>query len=70
MCGGAQLHVTGRRDFKPFLTGVASIRAVHELDPERFGWLERAYEFVEDIPAIDLLFGSDRLRRAIEEGAS
>ncbi len=39
------------------------------LAPEAFGWRAGAYEFVKDIPAIDLLFGSDRLRRLIEAGA-
>ncbi|MFH1069288.1 MAG: DUF1343 domain-containing protein, partial [Candidatus Glassbacteria bacterium] len=65
-CGGVQLHVTDRRSFRPFAAGVAALWAAHELDPGKFAWLDRPYEFVRDIPAIDLLFGSRRLREAID----
>ena len=33
-------------------------------------WRTEEYEFVSDSPAIDLLFGSDRERLAIEAGHS
>jgi uncharacterized protein YbbC (DUF1343 family) len=70
LCGGIQLHVTDRAQFRPYLTGVAVLRAVHLLWPEQFQWRTRAYEFVADRPAIDLLSGSEALRLAIERGAS
>jgi hypothetical protein len=35
---------------------------------ERFQWRTEIYEFVEDPIAIDLLFGSNRERIAIEAG--
>jgi uncharacterized protein YbbC (DUF1343 family) len=69
-CGGAQLHVTRRRAFKPVLTGVAVLKAVKDLYPDRFQYRTKAYEFVKDIPAIDLLAGNDRLRAQLESGAS
>jgi uncharacterized protein YbbC (DUF1343 family) len=68
LCGGVQLHVTDREAFRPYLTGVAFLCAVHALWPEQFAWRRRAYEFVDTIPAIDLLAGSDRLRTGIEAG--
>jgi uncharacterized protein YbbC (DUF1343 family) len=67
-CGGVQLHVTDRASFRPFLAGVACLWAVRRLWPEAFRWRERAYEFVADVPAIDLLAGSDRLRHQIDSG--
>jgi len=67
-CGGVQLHVTDRAQFRSYLTGVAFLRAVHSLWPDEFSWRERPYEFVTDKPAIDLLTGSDRVRLAIERG--
>lgn len=70
VCGGAQIHVTRRKAFKALLTGVAVIKAVQELYPNDFQYRERAYEFVEDIPAIDLLAGSDQLRKQLEQGDS
>lgn len=70
VCGGAQIHVTRRRAFKSTLTGVAILKAVQELYPEEFEYRHRAYEFVEDIPAIDLLAGNDRLRQQFKDGVS
>lgn len=69
-CGGVQLHVTDRAGFRPYLTGVAFLRAARDLWPERFAWRAHAYEFVDHIPAIDLLAGSPALRQGIEAGAS
>jgi uncharacterized protein YbbC (DUF1343 family) len=68
-CGGVQLHVTDRRTFRPYLTGVALIATVRRLYPDEFQWRTQAYEFVTDKPAFDLLTGNDVLRRLIEEGA-
>jgi uncharacterized protein YbbC (DUF1343 family) len=68
-CGGVQLHVTDREAFRPYLTGVALLRAVYALWPEAMQWRRRAYEFVADVPAIDLLAGSSALRTGIEAGA-
>jgi len=68
-CGGVQLHVTDRRAFLPYLTGVALIATVRRLYPHDFRWRSRAYEFVTDKPAIDLLAGNDVLRGLIDDGA-
>jgi uncharacterized protein YbbC (DUF1343 family) len=68
-CGGVQLHVTDRRAFRPYRTGIALLAAAHRLAPEGFRWRSEPYEFVVDPPAIDLLTGSDEVRRAIERGA-
>jgi uncharacterized protein YbbC (DUF1343 family) len=69
-CGGVQLHVTDRAAFLPVRTGLAVLAAMREMSGTRFAWRTEEYEFVTDRPAIDLLFGSDRERRAIEAGAS
>lgn len=69
-CGGVQLHVTNPETFRPYRTGVAFLKACHDQAPEQFRWRERAYEFVDKIPAIDLLAGTDALRKGIEAGAS
>jgi uncharacterized protein YbbC (DUF1343 family) len=68
-CGGVQLHVTDRRAFRPYRTGIALLAAAHRLAPEGFRWRSEPYEFVADPPAVDLLTGSDEVRRAIERGA-
>jgi uncharacterized protein YbbC (DUF1343 family) len=69
-CGGVQIHVTNREAFRPVRTGLAVLTALRAESPERFAWRTEPYEFVADRPAIDLLFGSDRERLAIDAGAS
>ena len=69
-CGGVQLHVTNRSAFQPVRTGLAVLAALRDLSGTRFAWRTEEYEFVKDRLAIDLLFGSDRERRALEAGRS
>ncbi len=68
-CGGVQIHVTDRRRFDSYATGVAFLQSVKRVAPEAFAWRAKPYEFVADIPAIDLLAGDDRLRLALEADA-
>jgi len=65
-CQGAMIHVTDRQAFRPLLTGIALVRAARRLSGSRFQWRTEPYEFVADIPAFDLLCGTDRIRRGIE----
>ncbi|MCL4236011.1 MAG: DUF1343 domain-containing protein [Deltaproteobacteria bacterium] len=67
-CGGVFIHVTDREAFDGIRTFAHLIDVVHREFPRVFAWRGEAYEFVRDIPAIDLLAGSPRLRRAIESG--
>jgi uncharacterized protein YbbC (DUF1343 family) len=68
LCGGAQIHVTNRDKFKPFKTGVAIIKAVHDLYPKDFQWKQPPYEYETVKMPIDILAGTDRLRKDIEKG--
>jgi len=68
LCGGAQIHVTDRERFKPFKTGVAVLKAVHDTYPRDFTWNQPPYEYEESKLPIDILAGTDRLRKDIEEG--
>ena len=70
VCGGVQIHVVDRGSFRPFLTGVAVLRALHALAGEAFRWRTEKYEFVSDRPAIDLLTGGNAIRKGIEAGKS
>jgi uncharacterized protein YbbC (DUF1343 family) len=70
VCGGVQIHVTERAAFRPYLTGIAILRALHALGGEAFRWRTEKYEFVSDRPAIDLLTGGDAIRKGIEVAAS
>jgi uncharacterized protein YbbC (DUF1343 family) len=67
-CGGAFIHVTDPQAFRPLLTGIAVFRAARALGGEAFQWRADAYEFVEDVPAFDLLCGTDSVRLGLESG--
>ncbi|HEX3698239.1 MAG TPA: DUF1343 domain-containing protein [Polyangia bacterium] len=69
-CGGVQLHVTDRAAFRPYRTGIAVLNTARALAPEHFRWRTEPYEFVTHPLAIDLLTGSDVVRRAIDDGRS
>ena len=68
VCGGVQVHVTDVDRFAPYAAYIALLACSKELLGDAFCWRERAYEFVEDIPAIDLLSGGPELREAIDAG--
>lgn len=68
VCGGLQLHVVDRKRFRPYLTGLAILKALYDLYPNHFKWREKPYEFVGDIPAIDLLTGSNEFRKRLKQG--
>ncbi len=67
-CNGAFIHVTDRQAFLSLRTGIAIFQAVKEVGGGKFDWRADAYEFVEDVPAFDLLCGTDQVRRGIEQG--
>ncbi|HEX9204607.1 MAG TPA: DUF1343 domain-containing protein [Candidatus Deferrimicrobiaceae bacterium] len=67
-CHGVELVVVDREAFRPFRTGVACVAAARAQNPGRFRWRTEAYEFVERVPAFDLLCGSARERNALERG--
>ncbi len=67
-CHGAEVVVFDRGAFRPFRTGMACVAAARAQDPGRFRWRTEAYEFVERVPAFDLLCGSSREREALERG--
>ncbi len=69
-CRGLELHVTDPGAFRPFLTGIACVRAARAQDHERFSWRTETYEFVSGVPAFDLLCGSSREREGIVGGAT
>lgn len=66
LCSGAQIHVTDREKFKPFKTGVAILKAIHNTWPRDFAWKQPPYEYEEITLPIDILAGTDRLRKDIE----
>ena len=52
--------------FQPVRTGYHLLRAFRHVLGERFRWRTERYEFIDTIPAVDILFGSDRERLLID----
>ena len=67
-CAGVQVHVEDAARVRSFAAYVDLLAAVRQQDPSRFTWRTEAYEFETRHPAIDLLAGSEDLRREIESG--
>ncbi len=65
VCGGFQIHVLDRRRFRSVESAVRIIREIKNKYPKEFAWRPPPYEFEENIMPIDLLWGSDGLRRSI-----
>jgi uncharacterized protein YbbC (DUF1343 family) len=67
-CSGFQLHITDKNKFKPYRTGLALLRAFGQTHPESFRWLPPPYEYEWEKLPIDILIGSDTVRRGVEQG--
>ena len=70
LCGGCQIHVTDRETFPSVEVGVALTLAFHEAGPDAFAWREPPYEYEYTLLPIDILYGSDKLRKGMEAGLS
>jgi uncharacterized protein YbbC (DUF1343 family) len=67
-CWGIQLHVLDREEFQSVRWSLALIAALHATYPSDFAWRKAAFEFVDRVPAIDLLYGSANYRETLEKG--
>lgn len=69
-CGGVQIHVLDRNIFEPVRTGLTMVEVILDLYGERFEWKEPPYEYVYDKNPFDVIGGTNRIRTALEAGAS
>jgi len=67
LCKGAQLHITQRIQFEPFLTGVHIIKVIKNMYPKFFEWRKPPYEYEHKKLPFDLLAGNSWLRKFIEQ---
>jgi uncharacterized protein YbbC (DUF1343 family) len=68
VCSGVEVHVIDRSALRPVELGLRMLQTIHDLDPARFEWRHEPYEFVSEVPAIDLLTGSSAVRDCIDAG--
>ncbi len=68
LCCGAQLHVVDRDSFRPVHTAVSILHAAREIAPGDFAWRPPPYEYEHEKMPIDILWGGDALRLAVDAG--
>jgi len=68
ICSGVELHVTDRLALESVALGLHLLKTIHDLHPDDFTWRPDPYEFVGDVPALDILTGSPTARKRIEAG--
>ncbi|MCY7346816.1 MAG: DUF1343 domain-containing protein [Pyrinomonadaceae bacterium] len=69
-CEGVFLHVTDRETFEPVLTGLALIKTIYEIYPNDFQWRTTPYEYEFDRNPFDVIAGTNKIRKMIENGKS
>ena len=67
---GYQIHVTDRQRFRPVLLTTAILCATYRTHRDAFAWRQPPYEYEANLLPIDLICGTDRVRKAIEAGTS
>lgn len=70
VCGGVQVHVTDRKRFPAFLAYLLLIHHARRQNPKAFAWRDPPYEYEYLKRPIDILCGTDRIRRCLDEGRS
>jgi uncharacterized protein YbbC (DUF1343 family) len=67
-CGGCQIHVLDRRALQPVRTTVEMLDEFRRQSPGQFAWRQPPYEYEHEKMPIDILYGSTRLREAVDAG--
>jgi uncharacterized protein YbbC (DUF1343 family) len=74
LCAGLQIHVEDaaydHRAFRPWRLVAAALKALQLLRPEYSLWRDFAYEYEQGRLAIDLINGSELLRRWVDDPAA
>ncbi len=65
-CNGFQLHVIDRGEFLPYRTSLALLQAIMQLFPDKFLYKEPPYEYEYERLPMDLILGSQKVRKQLE----
>jgi uncharacterized protein YbbC (DUF1343 family) len=65
-CQGVSIHVTDRNSYRPYRTAVALLATVQQRWPRQFEWLNPPYEYETELPPIDIISGSEKLRMLLK----
>jgi len=67
-CGGVQIHVTNRKTYNAFRSGLYLLERIATLYPNDFQWKKPPYEYEFERMPIDLIAGTAQIREAIDQG--
>jgi len=68
-CHGLVLQVTDPVAFRPYRTTLALIAEVARLWPDDFAWISPPYEYEMEKMPVDIVTGSDAVRKAVSAGS-
>lgn len=69
-CGGVHIHVTDRSAFTPVVLGIAMVKTARDMYPDHFLWRQNDYEYEFGRNPFDIVCGTNKIRTALESGAS
>jgi uncharacterized protein YbbC (DUF1343 family) len=67
-CQGFQIHVIDRKQYNSYASSLKILQAIIRKYPNEFQWKSPPYEYEYEKMPIDLILGSQRLRKAVETG--
>ena len=68
VCGGVQIHIIDKKRMNSFQTGLTLLKEIRDSYPDQFKWKSPPYEYEEKLMPIDLIAGTDRVRKLIDKG--
>lgn len=69
-CGGIQIHVTDREAFTPVIVGIAMVKTAYDMYTDKFQWRQNDYEYEFGRNPMDIVCGTDKIRKQIEKGVT
>lgn len=66
ICGGVHIHITHPHKCNSFEMGMHLLETIWTLYPEQCAWKKPPYEYVQDKLPIDVIAGTDTLRKSVE----
>ncbi|WP_109833087.1 exo-beta-N-acetylmuramidase NamZ family protein [Reichenbachiella versicolor] len=69
-CHGYQIHVTDYKEFKPWFVGQVLMQKLYYHLGDEFSWKLPPYEYEEELLPIDIINGTDKIRKWIESDGS
>ncbi|MBF0451894.1 MAG: DUF1343 domain-containing protein [Candidatus Magnetomorum sp.] len=70
LCNGFQIHVIDRNQYNSYTTSLKILQAIIRQYPKDFQWKLPPYEYEFEKMPIDLILGSQNIRKEIEKGSN